>query len=68
MRNTRRFFDYFAKCTECDWKLASKNALGLAAQHHDRTGHSIGIDVNGHVSYLSNADHKKRQTAGPGTG
>jgi len=60
MRNTWRFFDYFAKCNECNWKLDSKNALGLAAQHHDRTGHSIGIEVQGHVLYLSDADHKQR--------
>ena len=60
MRNTWTFFTYFARCTECSWELSSKNALGLAAQHHDRTGHSIATDVEGHVDYLTDAEHAAR--------
>ena len=52
-----RHFDYDAVCEVCGWEAHGCNALGLAAQHHDRTGHSVGIDVTGHVSYLSAADH-----------
>ena len=57
-RNTWRFFDYQARCRGCEWELYSKNALGVAAQHHDRTGHSVDIEVSGCVSYLSEAEHE----------
>lgn len=34
--------DFMAECTDCDWSLYhAKNAQGLAAQHHDRTGHRV---------------------------
>jgi len=59
MRHTWRFFDYDAKCRDCGWQSSGKNALGIAAQHHDRTGHSVDIDVSGCVAYLSDADNEK---------
>jgi len=57
-RHTWRFVDYSARCDGCDWTLYSKNALGVAAQHHDRTGHSVHVESAGCVSYLSDADHE----------
>lgn len=29
------------RCRDCGWEYEGRNALGLAAQHHDRTGHLI---------------------------
>lgn len=57
-RHTWRGFFYLARCHGCDWTQNGKTALGLAAQHHDRTGHSVYVDVEGHVSYLNDFDHK----------
>lgn len=28
-----------AECYECNWRCEARNAVGLAAQHTDRTGH-----------------------------
>lgn len=36
--------DIFAECQTCRWQCRAKNALGLAAQHADRTGHWVIID------------------------
>jgi hypothetical protein len=30
-----------AECFACDWLVESDNAVGLAAQHHKRTGHEV---------------------------
>ncbi len=59
-RHTWRFFSYHVTCDGCDWKTIGKNGLGLAAQHHDRTDHSVHVTVEGGVSYLNDADHKAR--------
>lgn len=56
MRNTWRWFSYDALCEECGWRTEGKNGLGVAAQHHDRTGHSVRVEVSGGVSYLSDSD------------
>lgn len=59
MRHTWRHFMYTAHCEDCRWTLRACNALGPAAQHHDRTGHSVYIAVEGFVQYLSDTDHRK---------
>jgi len=59
-RNTWRYFDYHAHCEDCNWALKAVNALGLAAQHHDRTGHSVSVEVNGHVSYCDDEENERR--------
>lgn len=52
MRPTRSgLLGAFASCHECDWTAGSKNALGLAAQHHDRTGHTITTEQTIGVRY-----------------
>lgn len=30
-----------AMCEDCDWTVEAGNAVGLAAQHHKRTGHDV---------------------------
>lgn len=38
-------------CRGCDWHYEGMNGLGLAAQHHDRTGHTVDVDTFGFVTY-----------------
>ena len=59
MRNTWKYFFYHAKCEDCDWELDSKNALGLAAQHHDKYDHNIFIDVSGGIKYVNDKEDKR---------
>ena len=30
---------------ECGWRVESRNAFGLCAQHAGRTGHRVGIEI-----------------------
>ncbi len=60
-RNTWRWFDYSVFCQGCDWKYFGKNGLGLAAQHHDKYGHSVNVEVTGGVSYLNDEDDAKQR-------
>jgi len=30
-----------ASCYDCDWSTEGKNAMGNAAQHHQKTGHTL---------------------------
>ena len=60
MRHTWKRQELYAECQDCDWCLCAKNALGVAAQHHDRTGHSVRIEITGIISYLSEKDHQAR--------
>ncbi len=41
----------FAECETCGQKFRSKNSLGLAAQHHDRTGHVVRASQTISVRY-----------------
>ena len=59
-RHCWRYFLYSVECTGCDWTVCGKTGLGLAAQHHDRTGHSVRVEVEGCISYLSEEDHQAR--------
>ena len=57
-RKTGSFTDYNAQCGECDWHASTRNALGLAAQHHDRTGHFVRIEMYRVVFY---GEHEGRE-------
>lgn len=63
MQHCWRFFDYHARCETCGWESFARNALGNAAQHHDHTGHSVSVDVQGQVSYCGEAEHAARVKA-----
>jgi len=34
-----------ANCSDCDWFVEAKNAMGVAAQHADREGHEVDLDL-----------------------
>lgn len=40
-----------AECRDCDWESEAKNALGNAAQHADRTGHTVHVEQMIGVTY-----------------
>lgn len=40
-----------AACRECGWHSNERNALGAAAQHHDRTGHTVRVEQLTTVTY-----------------
>lgn len=63
LRHTWTSWYYNAVCQDCGWATRGKNGLGLAAQHHDRTGHTVSTDVKGIVQYLSEAEHLRRTKA-----
>lgn len=45
-----------ARCESCGWETDGKNAMGLAAQHHKKTGHL----VSGELGYAFSFPGKKR--------
>lgn len=40
-----------AECRDCGWSCSARNAMGLAAQHCDRTGHVVGCHQIIHTTY-----------------
>lgn len=40
---------------------AAKCVAGKAAQHHDRTGHTVSVEVNGNVIYCNDEEHAKKK-------
>ena len=38
--------DAQAYCTGCDWKASTRNAMGIAAIHHKRTGHKVHVELS----------------------
>lgn len=40
-----------ARCHTCDWSRYDNGAQGAAAQHHDRTGHTVSVEVTRCVWY-----------------
>jgi len=41
-----------AICKDCGWEYQNhKNGLALAAQHHDRTGHTVHVEIGNVVIY-----------------
>jgi hypothetical protein len=40
-----------AECETCGWSTHTRNALGLAAQHHDRLGHVVRAEQTIGVRY-----------------
>ena len=52
MRPTKSgMLDANAYCCDCDWEAGTRNAQGIAAQHHDRTGHDVHVNITNVVLY-----------------
>ncbi len=64
MRHTWRWMSYRVECDGCDFAPPEgRNGLGLAAKHHDRTGHSVRVECFGSVQYLNDVDHAALEAA-----
>jgi tryptophanase len=50
-----------ARCTVCDWECSSKNALGVAAQHCDKHGHEVFVDIERTVGFTPREQYEARQ-------
>lgn len=53
--------DYYAQCQDCGWELMSRNALGVAAKHHDATGHTVRVGVENAIWYETPARYDARR-------
>lgn len=40
-----------AQCRECAWTSEARNAVGVAARHHDAHGHTVDVDVTRSITY-----------------
>jgi hypothetical protein len=49
-----------AYCLDCTFKVYTRNSLGLAAQHHDRTGHEVHAEQGLRVVYGGTPEDKKK--------
>lgn len=57
MRRTRTSRDVRAGCFTChgtDVRWRGGNAQGVAARHHDATGHETWVEVDMHIRYGGN--------------
>ena len=64
---TEKFKTYFADahCVDCGVEFRSKNAHGLASQHHYKTGHTVIVDVQkSYVLTTRDSDWYKSWEAG----
>lgn len=44
--------DYNVECQDCGWSIHwAKTGLGLAARHHDSTGHVVRVEVGSTIYY-----------------
>jgi hypothetical protein len=46
-----RLLSIYGSCDECDWTSTRRNAQGVAALHHDRTGHRVRVRQTRMVVY-----------------
>lgn len=51
MRRTRVGRNFRAGCYDCDASWDGKNAQGVAARHHDKTGHYAWVEIETIVLY-----------------
>jgi hypothetical protein len=51
---------YEATCADCSWKTNQRNAMGQAAQHHDRNGHTVKIKRTQVTVYETRQRYERR--------
>lgn len=52
--------DYIVECQGCQFEQFGRNALGLAAQHHDRTGHVVRVETSLAIYYGEDQPGRRR--------
>jgi hypothetical protein len=53
--------DYLVECQDCGWTaLGVRTCMGLAAQHHDHTGHVVRVEETRVHYYGEDAPGKRR--------
>jgi len=54
----------YAVCCDCGWELEARNAMGVAAKHHYKTGHEVQVEMTYSQIFGYNPNrykpHKKR--------
>lgn len=50
---------YVVQCSDCEFSQQSGNAKGLAAQHHDRTGHRVSVQETRSTIYTTAARYER---------
>lgn len=43
-----------ATCQRCAWSTVAANAQALAAQHYDRKGHTVAVEITNRITYGAN--------------
>lgn len=57
--------DVLVECQDCDYRADGKTAQGSAAQHHDRTGHVVRVEVSRVFVYGEDRPRKRRWWKAP---
>lgn len=67
-RDTHVQTEVAARCEGCEWFASAANAQGLAAQHHDRSGHTVLVDIERSVRYGggTSGEHRHAQLVAGG--
>lgn len=52
--------DMIAQCQDCPWTNYNRGAQGLSAQHHDRTGHVVCVEVSRAIYYGEDRPRQRR--------
>lgn len=53
--------DFIAQCEDgCGFEQYARNAQALAAQHHDKTGHKVRVEVSYAVIYGEDSPGQRR--------
>lgn len=52
--------DYQVECQDCPWEVMGRTGQGLAARHHDATGHIVRVEVLSAIYYGADGPDKRR--------
>ena len=58
-----------AYCRECDWRVESRNAMGVAAKHFYKTGHEVFVELGyAHIYGMKPEKETTRDKSGKSKG
>lgn len=61
MRQYSYHRDVRAGCEQCGKRWDAPNAQGVAARHHDATGHKTWVEVEMHITYGGSLAARRRK-------